>query len=121
VFQSMWPLDVELQTAESTFKLVQILRASGKAFPEAADVIIPFIRPEDPRRHASIFSISEAHDDIYLSSPEKMLDLLVAVVGDAPNRSVYGLNKALDRVRAYGPNLTETRKFQKLVNLASVQ
>jgi hypothetical protein len=120
VFQSIWPLDVELQTAEATFKLVQILRASGRAFPEAADVIIPFIRPEDPRRHTSIFSISEADDVIYSSSPEKMLDLLAAVAGDASTRSVFGLSKALDRVRAHAPNLADTRKFQKLVNLASV-
>jgi hypothetical protein len=119
VFQSIWPLDVELQTAESTFKLVQILCASGKAFLEAADVIIPFIRPEDPRRHTGIFSISRADDVVYSSSPEKMLDLLAAVAGDAPTRSVLGLSKALDRVRAYAPNLADNRKFQKLVSLAS--
>jgi hypothetical protein len=51
VFQSIWPLDIELQTTSSTFKLVQILRACGNAFPEAADVIIPFIKSEDPGRH----------------------------------------------------------------------
>jgi hypothetical protein len=120
VFQSIWPLDVELQTASSTFKLVQILRACGNAFPEAADVIIPFIRPEDPRRHTSIHSISEADDVLYSSSPEKMLDLLAAIVGEAPVRSVYGLGKALDRLRARAPELADTKKFQKLMNVASV-
>src|SRR6202040_2921464 len=45
VFQAIWPLDVELQTSATTFKLVQILLATGEAFPEACDIIIPFIRP----------------------------------------------------------------------------
>lgn len=119
VFQNIWPLDAELQTASSTFELVQILLGSGAAFPDTASVIIPFIRPEDPRQHTSVYSISEAPDILYSSSPEKMLDLISAVVGDAPTRSVYGLSKALDRLRAQDPKLADTKKFQKLVSLAS--
>jgi hypothetical protein len=94
---------------------VQILRASGDAFPEAADVIIPFIRPDHPHRHTSIYSISEANDILYASSPAKMLDLLVAVVGDAPGTSVYGLSKALQRISVHAPH----KKFQKLITFAS--
>jgi hypothetical protein len=119
VFQAIWPLDVELQNAESTFKLVQLLRATGKAFPEAADVIIPFIRAEDPRQHTSVFSISNADDILYASSPEKMLDLLQAIVGDTPARRSYGLGKALERIRAHAPHLADSKKFQKLVSVAS--
>jgi hypothetical protein len=115
VFESVWPLDVELQTSASTFKLVQILRASGNAFPEAADVIIPFIQPDD----TSVFSISEADDVLYSSSPERMLALLAAVVGDAPERSAYELSKALVRVRTHCPQLADTKRFQKLLTLAS--
>jgi len=119
VFQSIWPLDVELQTSASTFKLVQILRESGAAFPEAVDVIIPFIRPDDPRRHTSVYSISRADDVLYSSSPERMLDLIAAVVDGAPARSTYGLGKALERVREHAPQLANTKKFQKLLGLAS--
>ena len=115
VFESIWPLDAELQSPSSTFKLVQILRASGGAFPQAAEVVIPFIRPEDPRRHTSVHSISTANDIMYASSPERMLDLVAAIVGDAPIRSVYGLMKVLDRIREYAPHLTNTKKFQRLV------
>jgi hypothetical protein len=120
VFQSIWPLDAELQTPASTFKLVQILRSSGAAFPEAAEVIIPFIRAEDPRRHTSVYSISEAPEILYSSAPAKMLDLISAVVGDAPTRSVYNLNKVLDRIRVHAPALADTKKFQKLVTTAGV-
>lgn len=119
VFQSIWPLDVELQTSEATFHLVQMLRASGAAFPDAAEVIIPFIRAEDPRRHTSIFSISRADDVLYTSSPEKMLDLLSVVVGEAPAKSALGLNQALERLRAHAPQLADEKKFQKLVSAAS--
>ncbi len=119
VFQTAWPLDVDLQTSDSTFKLVQILRAAGNAFPEAADVIVPFVRPDDPRHHTSVFSISEADDVLYSSSPERILDLLAAVVGDPPTRSAFGLGKALDRVRTHAPELANTRKFQKLLSFAN--
>jgi hypothetical protein len=119
VFTGIWPLDAELQSPANTFKLVQILRAAGSAFPEAADVIIPFIRPEEPRRHTSVFSISKADEVIYSSSPNKMLDLLAAVVGDAPVKSALELNKALSRVRGHAPNIANTKKYQKLFAQAS--
>jgi hypothetical protein len=115
VFQSIWPLDVELQTSASTFKLVQLLRASGAAFPDAAKIVVPFIRA-DETHSTSIFSISDADDVLYSSSPERMLDLVVAVVGEA--RGVYGLRKSLERIREHAPQLADTRKFQKLLALA---
>jgi len=120
VFQAIWPLDVELQTQSSTFKLVQILRASGNAFPEAAAVIIPFIRPEDPRGHTSTYSISEADDILYTSSPEQMLNLLAAVAGESPSRGIYGLNKALERLKQHAPHLADTKKFQTLLGVANL-
>jgi hypothetical protein len=121
VFESIWPLDADLQSPSLTFYLVHILRASGNAFPHAADVIIPFIRPEDPRQHTSVYSISTADDIVYASSPEKMLDLVAAVVGDAPSRSVYGLKGVLDRIRKHAPRLANTRKFQRLVSVENVR
>lgn len=120
VFESIWPLDIELQTPAATFKLVQILRASGAAFPLAADVIIPFIRAEDARQHTSVHSIASADDALYTTSPEKMLDLLAAVVGDAPPHSVHSLNMALDRLRSHAPTLAGTKKFQNLVTAAGI-
>jgi hypothetical protein len=120
VFQDIWPLDVELQSPAATFKLVQILRSSGAAFPEAASVIIPFIRPEDPRTHTSVYSIAGAPDILYASSAERMLELISAVVGDAPSRSIYGLSKVLDRVREHDPKLADTKKFQKLVSIVGM-
>ncbi|MCK1709080.1 MULTISPECIES: hypothetical protein [unclassified Bradyrhizobium] len=113
------PLDVELQTPAATFTLVRILLASGEAFPEAADVIIPFIQPDDPRSQSTVHSIAEADEAFYKAAPSKMLDMLVAVVGDAPPGSVYALGKALSRLRTIAPALGDSRKFQKLLPLAS--
>lgn len=118
VFTSIWPLDVELQTSSSNFKLVQILRATGDAFPDAADVIIPFIRAEDERQNTSVYSISEASEILYRAAPEKMLELLTALLGDAPAGSAFGLSKALDRLRKVDPALAKKRKFQKLEIIA---
>ena len=114
VLQGIWPLDIELQTAASTFKLVQILRATGAAFPQAAEVIIPFIRPDHPGRHTSVFSITTADDILFTTEPAKMLELLSAVVGKAPPASVYSLQHALDRVIAADPTLTNSITFQRL-------
>jgi hypothetical protein len=119
VFQALWPLDVELQTSASTFKLVQILCATGEAFPEAVDVILPFIQPDDPGSQTTVYSIAEASDSLYKAAPSKMLDLIAAVVGEALPGSVYALGKALSRLRAIDPNLADTRKFQKLLTYAS--
>jgi hypothetical protein len=121
VFRAIWPLDVELQTSAATFQLVHILLAAGDAFPEAADVITPFIRPDDPRGHTTVFSIAEASDSLFQAAPSKMLDLITAVVGEAPLGSVYALGKALTRLRAVDPSLVDARKFQKLLACASQQ
>jgi hypothetical protein len=60
VFRGVWPLDAELQTATTTSRLVQLLLATGDAFPEAADVIIPSVRAEDDQAYSSVFSIGRA-------------------------------------------------------------
>jgi len=119
VFRGIWPLDVELQTPAATFTLVRILLATGEAFPQAADVIIPFIRSEDPRSQSTMFSIAEADETLFQAAPSKILDMMIAVVGDAPPGSVYALAKALSRLRTVAPVLGESRKFQKLLPLAS--
>jgi hypothetical protein len=119
VFRAIWPLDVELQTPAATFKLVQILLEAGEAFPEAADVIIPFIRPDDQHAQSTIFSIAEASEALFQAAPSKMLEMIGAVVGNAPPGSVYALGKALSRLRAIAPALADSRKFQKLLPYAS--
>ena len=119
VFEAIWPLDLELQSAKSTFPLVHILRASGNAFPEAVDTILPFVRPDDVHVHSTVFAISGADKILYSSAPEKVLDLLAAVVGDAPAASIYGLGEALKRIEAVAPDLSRTRKFQELAGQAS--
>jgi hypothetical protein len=118
VFRGAWPLDVELQTSMATFRLVQILLATGAAFGDAATEILPFIRSESQRQHTSIYSISETSEELYGVAPEKMLDLLVAIAGDAPQRSLFGLAKALEKLKGKSPGLGHTKAFQKLLSQA---
>jgi hypothetical protein len=119
VFQGAWPLDAELQTETATFKLVQILLATGAAFKDAAKIITPFIRAEDPRHHSTVFSISEANEELYGVAPTEMLRLLTAVTGDAPDHTVYGLKKALSKLEEKAPHLRQTKAFQKLAAQAT--
>jgi hypothetical protein len=44
-----------------------------------------------------------------------MLDLLTAIAGDAPQRSLFGLTKALGKLKAKSPELGLTKAFQKLL------
>lgn len=119
VFRAIWPLDVDLQTSASTFKLVQILCATEEAFPEAVEVVLPFVRSEGPRSLTTICSLAEAPDSLYKAAPEKMLNLIAAVVGEASPSSVYGLGKAMSRLRSLDPTLAGSRRFQKLLNSAT--
>jgi hypothetical protein len=98
---------------------VQILLATGSAFPAAATVIIAFIRSESPREHTSIYSISHTSEDIFKAAPGSMLDLLSAIAGDAPDRTLYGLSTVLHRLQEVAPQLTETKQFQRLAKQAT--
>jgi CHASE2 domain len=104
-----------------SFTLVQILRASGDAFPQTAEVIIPFIQPEDPRQQETTRISRRLRSKSNGRSCEKMLDLIAAVVRDSPARTVYGLTKVLDRIREHSPRLASLKKFQRLVSLASAR
>jgi hypothetical protein len=119
IFKSSWPLDVDLQTPMATLALVQMLLATGPAFSDAATVIIPFIRSESQRDQTSIYFISQASEELYRSVPEKMLDLLAAIAGDAPDGSVYGLRSVLGKLESIAPQLGQTKRFQKLTMQAT--
>ena len=120
VLQAIWPIDVDLQSNSANFKLVQILKATGGAFVEAADVIIPLIRPDDPKSHSTVYSIATAPEELFELSPTKMHDLIIAVVGEGTDGSIYSLDKALSCIRDRDPRLANTRKFQRLLSRASV-
>jgi hypothetical protein len=82
-------------------------------------MIIPFMRPDDPREQSTVFSIAEAEETFFKVAPSKVLDMIAAVVGDALPGSIYALGKALARLQAIDPTLADTRKFQKLLTYAS--
>ena len=121
VFDEIWPIDVDLQTSNAKFNLTRILLATGDAFPDAADIIIPFIRPQDFRSQSTLFSISRAPDTLYAFAPSRMLDLIAAVVGAAPPASVFSLGGVLSKIRAVAPSLASSKKFQRLLACASAQ
>lgn len=121
VFHKIWPLDAELQTPSTSLRLVQLLRSTGNAFPEAAKALIPFLRAETFSPFKSVSYVADVPNELYEYSPERMLDLISAVVGDAAPRSVYDLNKALKRVAEHNPELANTKKYQRLLGMAANQ
>jgi hypothetical protein len=115
VFRGTWPLDAELQTPRANFKLVQMLRATGDAFPEAVDDVIPLITQEPAARGTTVFSLRDADPALYKLAPRKLLDLLDAIVGAAEPASVYGLKIVLDRLFEADPSVAASPKYQRLV------
>ncbi|NTA40354.1 SIR2 family protein [Agrobacterium salinitolerans] len=118
VFDGIWPKDVDLLSGDVTFKLLQILRATGEAFPLAAEVIEPFIVPEGKEQGTAAYSLGNADDVLFRSAPRKMLDIVAAVVGKRPPGSVFQLQKVLDRITACEPALVNTKKYQSLRQMA---
>ena len=113
-------MDVELRTSRANFKLVQMLRASGQAFPEAVDDVIPFLAKESGQGHVTtIHSLGEADAELYELAPRKLLDLVDAIVGDSDAGSVYGLKKVLDRIVEADATVVGLAKYQRLRQLAS--
>ena len=117
VFDEIWPIDVDLQSASSTFNLTRILLETGEAFPEAAEIIIPLIRAEDFRSQTTVFSISQAPQALYTLAPRRMLDLAAAVVGEAPAGSVFTLSEILMKIRDAAPHLARIM-HGRLANVA---
>lgn len=120
VFEGVWPLDIDLRTPKAAYKLIQLLLASGNAFPEAAETIIPLIQSEGPEQ-LGVYSISKAPDELFASYPEGMLDLVSAAIGGAPVGGVYGLDKILERIKEHAPALAKARKFWKLARIAGLR
>ncbi|WCK80145.1 SIR2 family protein [Agrobacterium fabrum] len=118
VFVGLWPMDVEMLSGAVTFKLLQILRASGETFPSAADTLLPFIRPEEKDQGTAIHSLGKADDIIFQSAPDKLLAVVAAAAGDKLKGSVYGLRLVLDRIAEADPNLVNGRSFQRLLQMA---
>ena len=119
VLESIWPIDVDIQSNSANFKLVQILISTGDAFLEAAKVIIPLLRPEDTKSHPTVYSIANAPKELFKLSSSTLLDILVALVGEVKAGNIHSLDEALSRIRKHGPGLANSRKFQKLLSLAA--
>lgn len=115
VFKNIWPLDVEIQSNASNFAFVQILTATGPAFPDAAREIIPYIRPDDPRRDTTIFLLADAPEGFFKISPATVLDLIIAITGDLPAHNFIDIDRALSKICSAAPELAKSRKFQKLI------
>jgi hypothetical protein len=118
VLLEIWPIDVDIRSNSANFKLIQILKATGAAFLEAADAIIPLLRPDEPKGHSTVFSVASAPDEIYQFSPSKVLEIVDVLVSEETDGKIYSLDKALNRIRGHDPSLANTRKFQRLLNRA---
>jgi len=93
-------LNVELHTSGATFKLFQILGATGAAFPEAVDTILRSFNHKILGHRQPSIPYPLASEDLYKAAPDKMLDVIAAVVGEVSAGSVMSLAKALSRIRA---------------------
>ena len=96
-----------------------MLKATGEAFPEAVDDVIPFIARESNSQGTTVFSLQDADPILYETAPRKLLDLVDAIVGDPDFGSVYGLKRVLERLVVADATIVGSPKYQRLLLLAS--
>jgi hypothetical protein len=119
VFKGLWPQDIDLRSSRHTYKFVQILCASGDAFPDAVNTILRYIEPEPSDRSTTIFSLKEADDIVISSAPQKVLELTWAIVRGSPRGSVPILRPLLNRLQKTCPEVSNTELFKRLMSLGS--
>ena len=115
-FQDYWPPAEVRNTTGTSNWMLAMLAECGKAFPEAAEWSLPYLRPVT------------GHDLLYLSKndhpeqhPDWMLQVLsrVAVEDILPVHQRPILRRILDTMKAANPVLTPDPRFQGLYRIAT--
>jgi hypothetical protein len=119
VLQEIWPIDVDIGSNSANDNLFRILISTGDAFLEAADVIIPLMRPEDHKNHLTVISIFSAPSEIYTKYSHKLFEILDIIVNPNAVENIFYLDDVLRRIGENDPRIANSRKFQRLLGRGS--
>jgi hypothetical protein len=114
IFEAIWPADKSRQTSQASVPLAKLAVSAGEAFPEALDLIAPYIVPLDEDWPSIFFATREEAKPIVDRFPRHTLDLLWKLLKPATRGQSNDLAQVLDRIAAADQNLIKDRRFQLL-------
>ncbi|CAA2140313.1 SIR2 family protein [Hyphomicrobium sp. ghe19] len=114
IFEQIWPVTKKDQTTEASIPLARLALAAGDAFPDAWDIIRPYIRPLNEEWPRLYFAVEGNSLATAAKFPRVTLDLLWVLLKPASTGRSYELGKVLDCIAAAAPALQKDRKFQLL-------
>jgi hypothetical protein len=115
-----WPLELRLQTPETSRQFVNLAAEAGDAFPNAVQVISPFLQQT---LSIDLFRLTVGRDDTDALSlaarfPESTLTLLDLVVGPETQNASYDLIAITAAMAEGRPGLRLDPRWRRLVDLA---
>lgn len=121
---SAWPRERRLQTGSTSTHLVEVARATHADFPEAVEIISPFLVPvEDPdivlRDVAGESSEGEAERALLRRFPETFLSLIDHVIRRDSRSAAYGLGPILNVLAESAPPLRQDPRWRRLNEIAN--
>ena len=109
--KSIWPTSRSHVSPSIADSLARLCAASGEAFPEAVDMLRPWLIPLEYPEYA----IHRLHDARLAERfPRAALDLLAAIVGDQTQHPPTTLPQCLGSIRSADPGLIDDPRFEAL-------
>lgn len=116
LFQAVWPLEPLCRTKEASLHLLRLALATGDAFAQAADAIVPALGVLDSWEIESYLERDQEAAAFYQAAPRAVLALLNAVVAesDVPD-ALIGM---LTRLSEVDPTIGRDSRYIKLLGWA---
>lgn len=117
VFQSIWPLDAALRSAETSKHLVNIALNAGEAFPEAVAAVADLIVPYQLYRIAHSLLLREERGTLHREYPVAFVRLLNALIDPQVAPVPDDLGTVLDDCGQASPEIVNDPGFRRLRGL----
>lgn len=105
----IWPKEGKLLDDSTTQGFVDLVAATGEAFPEALDQLRHYILPFDESR-GNLYSIKAS--GVAKTFPRETLDLVWRVCGPPSGRRLFDMADIIDQIVAADPVLETDRRLQ---------
>ena len=120
-FDRIWPKDKKMRSEDEAAALAEVVIETGEAFPDALQVINPFlIHVTDSRvRVPYLLTKDDSPCKVLVSTfPDEVLDLLDKLVPDQRSETelwrFHRLSELLDQLETEAPRLGDDRRFKRL-------
>lgn len=122
-FGEIWPLEPSLQGSGSSNHLAEVpFKVNANDFGAAANEVLPFLRPFEMWNVRSELGLDGEHArHLIATSPRIVVQILSAIIPEAPKHRVYGLNALLDELAQTEPALRRDRRMKALRRTAALE